>query len=105
MNDSIHVHDAAGQWRRLRELLLAHLRAADAPRWPGSDSVTVDDVLLSYPQAASAGIVPDLPALLTSHPELAEVLDDFFASSETADIMTHLKIFSSAPGSAANGVR
>jgi hypothetical protein len=28
-------HDVAGQCQRLHELLLAYLRAADAPRWPG----------------------------------------------------------------------
>lgn len=67
------------QCRRLHELLLVYLRAADAPRWPGADSVTVDDVLRSYPQAAAAGLVPDLPALLASHPELADALRDFFA--------------------------
>jgi hypothetical protein len=73
-------HDVTDQRRRLQELLLSYLRAADAPRWPGSDSVTVKDVLRSYPQAAAAGLVPNLPALLASHPELADVLRDFFAA-------------------------
>jgi hypothetical protein len=66
------------QSQRLRALLLAYLRAADAPRWPGSDSVTVEEILRSYPQAAAAGLVPDLPALLEIHPELAKALHDFF---------------------------
>jgi hypothetical protein len=71
--------DGADQGRRLRELLLAYLRAADAPRWPGADSVTVEDVLRTYPQAAAAGLVPDLPELLANHPDLADGLRTFFA--------------------------
>ena len=72
-------HEVTDQRRRVQELLLAYLRAAGAPPWPGADSVTVDDVLASYPQAAAAGLVPDLPALLTSHPELADALREVFA--------------------------
>jgi len=72
------IHPAE-QSRRLRELLLGYLRAADAPPWPGADSVTVEEVLRSYPQAAAAGLVPSLPALLESHPELADALRAFFA--------------------------
>lgn len=105
MNGSLHEHDAADQCRRLHELLLAYLRAADAPRWPGADSVTVDDVLLSYPQAAAAGLVPDLPALQTGHPELANALGDFFALCDEVDIMAHRNKFSSTSGSTANGDR
>jgi hypothetical protein len=78
---SVHEqHDVADQRQRLQELLLTYLRAADAPRWPGADGMTVKDVLRSYPQAAAAGLVPNLPALLASHPELADVLRDFFAA-------------------------
>ncbi|HEY7309526.1 MAG TPA: hypothetical protein VH643_09225 [Gemmataceae bacterium] len=73
-------HDVADQRQLLQELLLSHLRAADAPRWPGADGMTVKDVLRSYPEAAAAGLVPNLPALLTSHPELADALRDFFAT-------------------------
>jgi len=65
----------------LHELLLAYLRSADAPRWPGADSLTLEDALRSYPQAAADGLVPDLPALLASHPELTDILHDFFARS------------------------
>lgn len=72
-------HEVTGQRQRVQELLLAYLRAADAPHWPGADGVTVDDVLASYPQAAAADLVPDLPALLTSHPELADSLREVFA--------------------------
>jgi hypothetical protein len=72
-------HDTTGPCRRLHALLLVYLRAADAPRWPGADGVTVEEVLRSYPQAAAAGLVPDLSALLASHPELADALRAFFA--------------------------
>jgi hypothetical protein len=72
-------HEVTGQRQRVQELLLAHLRVVDAPRWPGADGVTVDDVLASYLQAAAAGLVPDLPALLASHPELADALREVFA--------------------------
>jgi hypothetical protein len=41
--------------------------------------VTVDDVLASYPQAAAAGLGPDLPTLLMSYPELADALHEVFA--------------------------
>jgi hypothetical protein len=77
MNEKREVCDDC---RRLRELLLAHLRAADAPRWPGADGVTVEEVLRSYPQAATAGLVPDLPTLLENHPELADLLREFFTA-------------------------
>lgn len=70
--------DPTEQRRRLRQLLLTYLRAADAPPWPGADSVTVEDVLRSYPQAAAAGLVPNLAALLEKHPEVADALRDFF---------------------------
>ena len=73
-------HEACGCRRRLRELLLAQLQAADAPRWPGADSVTVEEVLHSYPQAAAAGLVPDLPTLLENYPELADFLREFFTA-------------------------
>jgi hypothetical protein len=67
--------------RHLLELLLAYLRAADAPRWPGADGLTIEDVLRSYSQAAAAGLVPDLPSLLASHPELDDALSRFFADA------------------------
>jgi hypothetical protein len=71
--------DVSGQHRQLHELLLTYLLAADAPPWPGADGVTLEEVLLSYPQAAEAGLVPDWQTLREHHPELADVLRDFFA--------------------------
>jgi hypothetical protein len=65
---------------RVRELLLGHLRSAALPLWPGADGLTLEDALLSYPQAAAAGRVPDLRQLLRECPELAEELTAFFAA-------------------------
>ena len=77
----LHEHEVASdECRRLHELLLAHLRAVDAPHWPGADGLTLEEVLLSYPQAAAEGLVPDLEMLTKQHPELAGVLRDFFAT-------------------------
>ena len=79
-------HEACGGCRRLRDLLLAYLRAADAPQWPGADGVTVEEVLRTYPQAATAGLVPDLPTLLENHPELADLLRAFFTAPKQGPV-------------------
>jgi hypothetical protein len=72
--------DESCQRRCVQELLLAYLLAADTPHWPGVDCMTLDEVLRCYPQAARDGLVPDLPTLRQRHPELANILNDFFAS-------------------------
>ena len=64
---------------RVRELLLGYLQAAAVPLWPGADGLTVQDALLSYPQAVAAGCVPGLRQLLRDHPALAEELTALFA--------------------------
>ncbi|HEY7309429.1 MAG TPA: hypothetical protein VH643_08740 [Gemmataceae bacterium] len=76
----LHDGEVSDDCRRLYELLLAHLRAVDAPHWPGADGLTLEEVLLSYPQAAVEGLVPDLATLTEQHPELAGVLRDFFTT-------------------------
>jgi hypothetical protein len=69
--------------RQLQEVLLGYLQAADSPRWPGADGLTVQDVLASYAEAAAAGRVPDRATLLARHPELAEALCTFFAAQSS----------------------
>ena len=62
----------------LQEVLLAYLKAADFPLWPGTDGLTLRDVLLSYPQAMADGRVPGREELLRKHPNLREDLESFF---------------------------
>jgi hypothetical protein len=46
----------------------------------GGDGVTLDDVLRSYPEAAAARLVPDLPELLRRFPDLAAEFTAWFAA-------------------------
>ncbi len=64
---------------QVRAILLGYLQCRAAALWPGSDSITVDDILRSYPQAAVAGRVPDLPELRRRFPDLAGPLASWFA--------------------------
>ena len=68
----------------LRDALLGHLLAAGCPCWPGSDGLTVEDVLRCYADHVAAGRVPDLIRLLQRHPDLEGALRAFFASRLTA---------------------
>jgi hypothetical protein len=79
----MHDETSAAARRELQELLLGYLRAADCPRWPGADGLTVQDVLAGYAEAAALGRVPDLVLLRRRHPELAEALRSFFAVEAT----------------------
>jgi hypothetical protein len=72
--------DSAG--RRLRELLLAYLQATTVSAWPGTDGLTVDDILDGYPQAVAAGEVPEWQQLLQQHHELAAELQDWLAAKD-----------------------
>lgn len=75
----MHNETTAAARRQLQEVLLGYLQAADSPRWPGADGLTVQDVLASYPEATAMGRVPDRATLLLRHPELADALCIFFA--------------------------
>jgi hypothetical protein len=62
----------------LEEVLLAYLKAADLPLWPGADGLTIRAVLMIYPLAMAAGRVPGRKELLRKHPNLREDLEAFF---------------------------
>jgi hypothetical protein len=62
----------------LRELLLGYLQKIG---WPGTDGLTLDDVLRCYPRAMRRGGVPSAEQLLSTYPELAVELTAFFGSS------------------------
>jgi hypothetical protein len=65
--------------RQVTEILLGYLQCRAGRLWPGSDGVTLDEVLRSYPQAAAARLVPDLPELLRRYPDLAAEMAAWFA--------------------------
>lgn len=67
--------------RRLWCVMLDYLQAAPISRWPGADGLTMDDALLEYLEAATAGRVPDREELQRRHPELSGDLDALFARS------------------------
>jgi len=70
---------------QVRAILLGYLHCRAAGLWPGSDGITVDDILRSYPQAAAAGRVPDLPELRRRFPDLTDSLAAWFAHRVAAD--------------------
>jgi hypothetical protein len=63
---------------RLRHLLAGYLVMADPYRWPGTDGLTEEDVLLDYFEAVRQGRVPDRDELARRHPELAQAVAEFF---------------------------
>lgn len=64
--------------RRLYDLLWDYL-SNTLDDWPGTDALTVEDVLRSYYRAAAdQGIVPSFEELQRRHPELRKELEEFF---------------------------
>jgi hypothetical protein len=64
--------------RQTAESLLGYLQRRAGRLCPGGDGVTLDDILRSYPQAAAARLVPDLPELLRRYSDLADELTAWF---------------------------
>jgi hypothetical protein len=54
------------------------MAAAGLPHWPGTDGLTLRDILLSYPEAMAAGRVPREEELLREYPDLHDALQTFF---------------------------
>jgi hypothetical protein len=54
----------------LREIMLGFLQAGWVCAWPGTDGLTVDDVLHGYSEAIAVGKVPDWPELQRHYPAL-----------------------------------
>jgi hypothetical protein len=63
---------------QVRAILLGYLQCRAACRWPGSDRISLDDVVGSYPQEAAAGRVPGLPELRRRFPDLDAALAAWF---------------------------
>jgi hypothetical protein len=76
MSATIHEPAPAEQ---VKAILLGYLQCRAACVWPGCDSLTLDELLRTYPQFAAAGRVPGLPELLRRFPDLAEALTAWFA--------------------------
>lgn len=67
----------------LRKFLLEYLNAAGpVAAWPGSDGLTLEDILDSYPEAVARGEVPDWQDLLRRHPELVTELQTWLAAKD-----------------------
>jgi hypothetical protein len=71
-------HQAVECPRALAEILLGYLQQPRVTVWPGSDGLTVEEVLGSYSAAAAAHQAPGPDELLELHPELAGELAVFF---------------------------
>jgi hypothetical protein len=65
--------------RQVQDLLLGYLAHVD---WPGAEGMTIDDALLCYVPAASQGLVPRLPELVSGYPHLASELRTFFGTPD-----------------------
>jgi hypothetical protein len=75
------MNDLAQPRPSLSEVLLGYLQLDGALPWPGSDGLTVEEVLAAYVEAARLGRVPDLEQLCRCHPHLADEAKVFFAAA------------------------
>jgi hypothetical protein len=63
-------------------LLADYLYASMPIKWPGTDGLTLGEVVMTaYPAAADAGHVSGLKELLSRHPELEGAINEFFLHS------------------------
>jgi hypothetical protein len=81
----VDMHDFAQPGARLRDVLLAYLHVEGAFPWPGTDGLTLDEVLAAYIDAARHGRVPGLAQLCRRHPELADEAIALFAAVSRAE--------------------
>ena len=64
---------------RLLDVLAWHLLTSSATVWPGTEGLTVEDVVVAdYRMEAEAGHVPRPEELISQHPNLAEAIRTFF---------------------------
>jgi hypothetical protein len=69
---------------RMQLVLANYLLSCPRFRCPGMDGASLADVVASeYPAASAAGWVPRLAELSTRHPDLTDVLADFFRFEAT----------------------
>jgi hypothetical protein len=68
--------------RPLFERLLEYLEDAGLAAWPGTDGLTLEEVLGDYVDAAAAGFVPNGDELRLRHPDLAALVQEFFAAPQ-----------------------
>lgn len=80
---------ATPQQKQTIDLLLGYLAAARC--WPGADGQTLEDALLSYPEAAAAGQVPGCDELLGTHPGLGDALRQLLALPDSSHLACGLE--------------
>ncbi len=67
---------------RVIDLLTDHLCRAGVVRWPGTDGMTLEDVVFAaYRAAATAGHLPSPAELAERHPALAGDIRRYFDTS------------------------
>jgi hypothetical protein len=66
------------------ELLTTCIFESPRAGWPGTDGMTLEDVVSCYRAEAAVGHVPSAAELCDRHPELAGELAAFFDQFQTA---------------------